>query len=90
MNTPAVPSESEIRAALLEGIESYGKRVGVAPSGVCLAVMGDTTFYSKIKGGANFTVESYQRFLDYFAKYPDATHTQRKPRIRRRRKNGSG
>jgi len=89
MTQPAVPSESAIRAALLDRIESYSRHVGVAPSGFCWAVMGDSTFYGKLKKGANFTVATYQRIFDYIDRHPDALHNQHKPKAKRKR-NGGG
>jgi hypothetical protein len=81
-----IPTEKNIRGALIARMESYCERLGIAPSTVCLAVMNDTSFFAKVKGGSNFTVGSYQRIIDFMAAHPDgpAPHPKKK-----KKKNGS-
>jgi hypothetical protein len=66
MASTPYPTGREIRSALIERLRAFSDVTGIAPSVVCRTVMNDTNFYSKLVGGGNFTIETYQRFHAHF------------------------
>lgn len=87
------PTEKQIRSALIERMKAYCKRHDVSPSTVCLAVMNDTMFFSKVLEGRNFTVESYQKIQDFLtADRPPVVERQKnkKKQNGHKRRNGGG
>ena len=85
----AYPTESEIRSALIERMQAFCDASGKAPSMVCRAVMNDTTFFSKIVAGGNFTIATYQRFQTHFDKnWPRVPAERKRATSKQRRRNG--
>lgn len=85
MSTHPYPTEPEIRAALIDRLRAFCAATGAAPSVVCRTVMNDTTFYSKVVGGGNFTVATYKRLQAHL----DENWPRSRKRKTAKKKNGS-
>jgi hypothetical protein len=86
MGSIPYPTEREIRAALIERMKAFCAVTGTAPSTVCRDVINDTTFFSKVVGGGNFTVSTYKKFQAHFDKKWPRTASGR---LRYSRRNGA-
>ena len=66
------PTDSEIRAALLQRATAYARITGVALSWVPKAAVNDTKFLRDAANGRDLTVSRYQRAQDWLdAHWPD-------------------
>jgi hypothetical protein len=85
MSNHPYPTEPEIRAALVDRLRKFCAITGAAPSVVCRTVMNDTTFFSKIVGGGNFTVATYKRLQAHL----DDNWPRPKRKAAKKKRNGS-
>lgn len=64
MSTSTITAE-QVRAALLDRIDGYIARSGISASALGKAAVADDRFVKRIRDGGNFTVETYQRAMDW-------------------------
>jgi hypothetical protein len=65
------PTADDVRAALIERMDAYCKKTGIAASSVCASAFNDTTFFRKVVDGRNFTIGQYQRMIDFIDAHPN-------------------
>lgn len=64
MNTSTITA-TQVRAALLLRIDSFIASSGMSASALGKAAVNDDRFVNRIRSGGNFTVELYQRVIDW-------------------------
>lgn len=64
MSTSTITA-NQVRAALLARIDGFIAKSGMSPSALGKAAVADDRFVSRIRSGGNFTVEMYQRVIDW-------------------------
>ena len=60
-------TETEIRAHVLERAKAYASATGRSMSSISEEAVRDSKFLANVERGANFTVKTYQRVLDWLA-----------------------
>ncbi len=61
------PRKEDLRAALIGRAEAFARlRGGLALSYVSRLADGDGNFLAKVRNGQNFTVDRYERCMDWF------------------------
>lgn len=65
MSIDLYPSESQIRSALLGRVEKFTELTGIKPSAIGKQAVNDPAFVLRIRGGNNFTVDTYRRFMTW-------------------------
>lgn len=55
----------QVRAALLKRVDAFLVRTGTSPSAFGKQVVSDDRFVKRIRDGGNFTIETYQRVIDW-------------------------
>ena len=67
------PTAGQIRKALLQRASDYAKLTGLALGTVSDRCAGDGKFLHQVQRGENFTVDRYQRAMDWLdANWPQA------------------
>lgn len=60
------PSGADIRAVLLWRAQLFTELTGMKPSTISLHALNDPAMLSRLSKGSNFTVNTYQRLMDWF------------------------
>lgn len=60
------PTGEQLRAALLDRVTRYSHETGVAQSAIAKQSVNDPAFFTRLAKGRNFTVQTYQRVMDWF------------------------
>jgi hypothetical protein len=64
MSTSTITA-NQVRAALLARIDGYLATTGMSASALGKAAAADDRFVKRIRDGGNFTVETYQKVIDW-------------------------
>lgn len=62
----AAPTSGDVRRALLSRANDYAKLTGLALGTVSDRCAGDGKFLSDVRAGKGFTVDRYQKAMDWF------------------------
>jgi hypothetical protein len=64
MSTSTITA-NQVRASLLARIDGFLAKSGMSASALGKAAVADDRFVRRIRDGGNFTVETYQRAIDW-------------------------
>jgi len=65
MQHQVIPSAEDIRQTLLQRAEAFAKKRKVSLSRIGLEAIKDSKFLAEVKTGRNFTIDSYQRVINW-------------------------
>lgn len=55
--------EKELRSNLIKNAEALAKAKGVTEETIGLRAINDNTFFKRMRGGAGFTIKTYDRLM---------------------------
>ncbi len=64
MSTSTITA-NQVRAALLQRIDGFLIKTGMSASTLGKSAVADDRFVKRIRDGGNFTVETYQKVMDW-------------------------
>lgn len=60
-----IPTGDEIRSALLARAEAHASARNIRLSTIGLHAINDARFFAEVKGGRGFSINTYQRVMDW-------------------------
>lgn len=62
-------SETAIRVFFIQRVDAFCELTGMAPSTVTMMSIKDSKFYTRVRKGDSFRIDTYQRVLDWMSRY---------------------